>query len=39
MSFKHRLWAVALAVALLPGAAAAQVEKIELDIAGYLCGF
>lgn len=28
-----------LAALLTPGLATAQVEKVELDIEGYLCGF
>ena len=39
MKILHVLWAAALAAALGPGAAGAQVGKVELDIAGYLCGF
>ena len=35
---KRTIKAVALAT-LLAAPAAAQVEKVELDIAGYLCGF
>lgn len=31
--------AAALAGALAPAVAGAQVQKIELDVAGYLCGF
>lgn len=38
MKIKKTLTALALAAALAP-AAGAQVERIELDIAGYLCGF
>lgn len=37
--FKHVLTATALAALLSPAVAGAQVEKVELDIAGYLCGF
>lgn len=33
------LTASALAVLLCPAVAGAQVERVELDIAGYLCGF
>lgn len=28
-----------LTAALAPGLAEAQVQRVELDIAGYLCGF
>lgn len=38
MNAKKALTALALLTALVP-AAGAQVERIELDIAGYLCGF
>lgn len=38
---KNRLWrtALTLVVFLVPGSVGAQVQRIELDIAGYLCGF
>lgn len=39
MKLEHPIWAAALAAALLPVGAGAQVNRIELDIAGYLCGF
>ena len=38
MNVKKTLTTLALAAALAP-TAGAQVERIELDIAGYLCGF
>lgn len=31
--------AAVFAAALSPAVAGAQVERVELDIAGYLCGF
>lgn len=36
---QRTVWIASLALALLPAAAGAQVQRIELDIAGYLCGF
>lgn len=39
MRTKQTIWAAAFALAIAPGAAGAQVSKVELDIAGYLCGF
>lgn len=38
MKVKKTLTTLAIAATLAP-AAGAQVERIELDIAGYLCGF
>lgn len=38
MNAKKALIALTLVTALAP-VAGAQVERIELDIAGYLCGF
>jgi hypothetical protein len=39
MRMKHTILVAAVALALVPGAAGAQVTSIELEIAGYLCGF
>lgn len=36
---RDALAATALAALLAPAAAGAQVGRVELDIAGYLCGF
>lgn len=36
---QHLLTAAALAASLFPATAGAQVDQVELDIAGYLCGF
>lgn len=36
---QHIVTAAALAALVSPAIAGAQVEKVELDIAGYLCGF
>lgn len=38
MKIRKPLATLALAAALAP-AAGAQVERVELDVAGYLCGF
>ncbi|MFP3939707.1 MAG: hypothetical protein ACLF0P_05320 [Thermoanaerobaculia bacterium] len=38
-SFQQMTRLAALGLLLLPAAAGAQVQRIELDIAGYLCGF
>lgn len=36
---QRTILAAAVAVAFLPGNVEAQITRIELDIAGYLCGF